>query len=443
MDFSGYRFCINTDDYHIDKTGTEDVTSSIQSLIDFASKEKKILRINPGIYLISPLFLNSGSQLILDPGCTLKGRVDESKYKCINTRIAGIEMEGYPGLINIINCRNVIISGQGTIDGSGPYWWNKYWGEDHISGYRGRYDKSGLRWAADYDCLRPKNILVSDSSGVSLSGLTSFNSGFWNIHILYSHNVNLYRINIDSKGADSPSTDGIDIDSSFDVLVENCITSCNDDSICIKSGRDYDGYIVNRPSYNIEIKNCLIKSGFGITIGSEVSGGVHDVYISDITFDSSSCGFRIKSSEPRRGYIKDIHISKLKMKNVSYLFNMCLDWNPSYCYCDLPQGYKGEIPTHYSKLLKRIPDSVKKTQVSNIDISDVTSDFTEDYQGISRCFQIEGYADVPISSISFTDLRIHCKEKGIIKNASAVTFRNCDIEFDGPNNPLYDSFDNR
>lgn len=245
-----------TSEYHIDNTGERLVTEALQALIDETSQAGGILVLEKGTYLTAPLFLKNGMEFHFEEGAVLKGTTDETKIPVIPTRAAGIGMDWYPGVLNCNGQKDVIISGNGTIDGQGEYWWRKYWGDDGKSGMRGEYDKKGLRWACDYDCMRVRNVVIMESSRITLKDITSMRSGLWNIHICYSDNIHVDGIKIASCGGESPSTDGIDIDSCHDVLVENCVTDCNDDSICIKSGRDADGIRVNRPCHDITVQNC-------------------------------------------------------------------------------------------------------------------------------------------------------------------------------------------
>lgn len=309
-----------TNEHSIDNTGSTLVTEQIQELIDHVAEYKGTLIISKGIYLVSSLFLKSDMKLILEKDAVLLATTDENKYPILPTRVAGIEMDWFVGILNIKNCKNVIVEGEGSINGSGPYWWNKYWGTDYKSGMRKVYDEKGLRWAVDYDCKRVRNLVIDNSQNIKLQGIKSTKSGFWNVHVLYSDQIHIDNIKIEDNGEESPSTDGIDIDSSSNVLVENCSTSCHDDSICIKSGRDGDGYRVSKPCHDIIIRNCEIREGMGMTIGSEVSGGVYNIKFENIKFSGTDCGFRIKSSIARKGYIKNIEVSNIEMENVRYPF---------------------------------------------------------------------------------------------------------------------------
>lgn len=432
-----------TSDLAIDKTGSVLVTEQLQKLIDLAAQNQGIALVEKGTYLTASLFLKSHMELRLEEGAELLGTIDESCYPVIPTRAAGIEMDWYPGIVNINNQTDVTVSGKGTINGQGEYWWNKYWGTDQTGGYRKEYDAKGLRWACDYDCRRVRNLVVMESDHITLKDFTSTRSGFWNVHVCYSSHVHVDGIQITACGSNSPSTDGIDIDSCEHVLVENCVTSCNDDSICIKSGRDADGLRVNRPCRHITVQNCTILAGFGVTIGSEVSGGVSDITLRNLNYHGTDCGFRIKSSIARKGYIKNVLVENLDMVNVKYPFHFFLNWNPAYSYCELPKDYTGEIPVHWQKLLEKIPDEISKTKVSDITIRNVTARNEDDYQGISRAFNIEAFEDVPIERLTFDHVSLSCREFGIINYVKDLRLLDTQISVFGARDEKNDEYDNR
>ncbi|WP_462412855.1 glycoside hydrolase family 28 protein [Neobacillus sp. Marseille-QA0830] len=427
----------------IDNTGNRLVTKELQDLIDETALAGGILVLEKGIYLTASLFLKSSMEFHFEDGAVLLGTTDESYYPIIPTRAAGIEMDWYPGILNCNHQTDVTISGNGTIDGQGEYWWNKYWGDDMKGGMRKEYDAKGLRWACDYDCMRVRNVVVMESSNITLKDFTSTRSGFWNIHVCYSSHVHIDGIKIASGDVHSPSTDGIDIDSCQHVLVENCITSCNDDSICIKSGRDYDGLRVNRPCYDITVQNCEIRSGFGVTIGSEVSGGVYDITLKNLRYHGTDCGFRIKSAVTRSGYIKNVLVDGLEMVNVKYLFHLYLNWNPAYSYCELPKDYTGEIPKHWKTLTEPLPEGSPKTTVSDITIQNVKAYNESGYDGISRAFHIEGFEDTPIEGLTFKNMSLSCKEYGVINYTKGVRFEDVTVSVFGAREEENDSYDNR
>ena len=427
-------------DYEIDNTGKTDVTKKIQNILNLKNGEE--IYFSAGEYLVSALFIQSNTHIILDPEAVILGTTDEKEYNLIDTRVAGIEMKWYPAIINIINATNVTISGRGTICGAGHYYYEKYWGKDKLGGMRREYDAKGLRWACDYDCMRPRNVLVSNSNNIKLMEFSSEDSGFWNIHVLYSNDVLISKIEIISDSPNAPSTDGIDIDSSYNCIIEKITASVNDDSIVIKSGRDSDGLRVNIPSHDIIIRDCNILKGYGITLGSEVSGGIYNINISNIKYSGTDCGFRIKSSLPRKGYIKNVNIDGLICLNVKYLFHWCLNWNPNYSIPQIPDGIN-DIKPYWNVLCKKPSDDIKNTIVENINISNVSSYYSKDYKGISRIFTILGYDDVKIKNINFKNMDINMKEYGIIKNCIDMNYENCTLDFIDTYNKENDDFDNR
>jgi len=205
-------------------------TVAIQKAIDAAGKAKGTVVLKPGTYISGSLFLKSGMTLRVDEGGVIQGAQDQAACPVMPTRVAGIEMNWPAALINVYEQSDVTISGKGVIDGNGKMWWDKYW-----KMRREDYEPKGIRWAVDYDCQRPRLIQVYKSSNVNLTGLTLKRSGFWTVHICYSHDVTVDGITIRNNGSDAtgdkgPSTDGIDIDSSMNVMVQNCDIECNDDA---------------------------------------------------------------------------------------------------------------------------------------------------------------------------------------------------------------------
>lgn len=434
---------IKTSDYNIDNTGKVLVTKELQKLIDDTSKVQGKLIIEEGTYLISSLFLKSNMEFEIAKGAMLLATTDESQYPIKPTRVAGVEMKWYVGVVNIENCENVTLSGTGSINGSGEYWWNKYWGTDYKSGMRKEYDAKGLRWVVDYDCMRVRNLVVDSSKDIVIKEFQSMKSGFWNVHILYSENVVIDDIKIADNGTESPSTDGIDIDSSSNIIIQNCTTSCHDDSICIKSGRDGDGFRVAKPCHDILVRNCTILEGMGMTIGSEVTGGVYNVKFENIKFQGTDCGFRIKSSLARKGYIKNIEVNNIEMINVRYPFNFALNWNPEYSICKLPENYHQDVPEHWEALLEQVPQTEPNTLVEEITITNVKAYNTDDYQGESRAFNVEGFVDQTIKNITFENVEIKAKEFGALSFIENFEFKNSNISVIGKNKAENDIFDHR
>lgn len=434
---------LSTDTAGIDPTGEMTVTSALQNLIDEAAKLHQILVFNKGIFRTGPLFLHSDMQVFFESGSVLLSSPDEKDYPKIHTRIAGIEMEGYPGILNVVSSKNVRISGQGTINGQGSPWYEKYWGKDGKGGMRKEYDAKGLRWACDYDCLRPKNLLIQDSENVEVNGLTLLDSPFWNLHVLYSSKVSLSNLTIRSDDPNSPSTDGIDVDSSKDVSISSCSISTNDDCISLKSGRDQEGIEINRPTERVKITDCTFYKGYGLSIGSELSGGIADIEGKDLLFKGTSCGFRIKSSPTRKGYVRGVHLSRLKMVGVRYPFYAYLNWNPKYNEARLPEGYKGEIPNSWKKLLSGTNPRLVDTEVSDLHFEDVKVLNGPDKHEPSCLFTFRGFEGNPIHSVRCEWIDAEADEFGTFENCEQPVFKNCSFVITSDGHSVPGSFDNR
>ena len=346
------------------------ITTLIQKAIDqCAKKGGGIVAFKPGVYTTGAIFIKKGVHLKIDKGVLLKGSTNFDDYPEIDTRIAGIEMRWPSALINIIGQENVMVSGEGKVNAQGKFCWDKYWA------MRREYEPKGLRWIVDYDAKRVRTFLVQSCSDITLKGLTFSNAGFWTVQLLYSDHVTVdgitIRNNEDGKG---PSTDGIDIDSSSWILVENCDIDCNDDDFCLKAGRDADGLRVNRPTEYVVIRKCVARKGGGLlTLGSETSGGIRHVLATDLVAEGTGNGFHIKSATTRGGVVEDIHFRNITMDSVGNAFMYTMNWNPSYSYSKLPDGYTYEtLPKHWKVMLTKVePEEKGIPHFRDIHISNV------------------------------------------------------------------------
>jgi len=298
--------------------GATNSTAAIQKAIDACSSSGGgSVTFKPGKYVTGALFLKSNVNLRINSEVTLLGSQDDADYPSIFTRVAGIEMKWPAGLINVNDQKNVKISGGGTIDGQGRKWWERYWT------LRLKYEPRGLRWASDYDAERVRLMVLWKSSDVTVENLSLKRSGFWTVQVVYSDHVTVNRIRISDNAG--PSTDGVDIDSSSYVLVENTDIDNNDDDICLKAGRDFDGLRVNRPTEYIVIRNNIARHGSGVvSFGSETSGGIRRVVVYNNRGIGTNEGIRFKSAKTRGGYVEDVLIRDLKMENVPLPFTFTL-----------------------------------------------------------------------------------------------------------------------
>ncbi len=380
-------------------------TKAIQAAIDSCAKAGggKVI-FDPGSYLTGAIYLKNNVNLQIDEKVELRGIIGLEDYPDIDTRVAGIEMRWPSAIINILNKQNAMISGKGTVHAQGRYHWEQYWK------LREEYTPKGLRWASDYDCKRVRTILVSNSENITIKDLTLKQAGFWTVHMLYSKNITvdglIIQNNIDGHG---PSTDGIDIDSSTKILVQNCDIDCNDDNFCLKAGRDADGIRVNRPTEYVVIKDCYSRKGGGlVTIGSETSGEIRNVYVTNLTANETNCAIRFKSALTRGGGLSNIYISNIEMNNVRVPFDVTLNWNPSYSYASL-ENYKGTIPEYWKVMLEEVPPEKGIPEFRDVYISDITASNAE------TAINVSGIKDSYITNFNLNNIKISAKRPGQIR----------------------------
>lgn len=163
--------------------------------------------------------------------------------------------------------------------------------------------------------LRPSFIQFINCKNVTLQDFTVTEGPQWTIHPVYCENVLIRGVTVKTTG---PNTDGLNPDSCRHVLIENCRFSTGDDCIAINSGMNEDGWRVNRPCTDIEIRNCTMDGGHGgIVIGSAISGGVSDIYAHDLTIKNTMQGIRLKTMRGRGGYIKNAVFENIRIDDVS------------------------------------------------------------------------------------------------------------------------------
>ncbi|MEO5910525.1 MAG: glycosyl hydrolase family 28 protein [Pelobium sp.] len=418
LKFKKKEFLANTFGAKADSTFSS--TIAIQKAIDAcALAGGGYVTLNPGSYLIGSLFVKSNVKLRIDEGVELLGSQDIKDYPIIDTRIAGMEIKWPAALINIIDQKNAAIEGKGLVDGRGKVFWDKYWS------MRKEYDAKGLRWIVDYDAQRPRTILVQNSENAVVKDFRIQRAGFWSVQILYSKYITVDGINIRNNiGGHGPSTDGVDIDSSSWILVQNCDIDCNDDNFCLKAGRDWDGLRVNRPTEYVVIKDCIARRGAGlVTFGSETSGFIRHVLAKDLVGLGTSNGINIKSALTRGGGIEDIHLKNFRMDNVTTAFQIGKNWNPAYSYSTLPKAYNiEEVPIHWKKMLTHVEPASKGIPVfKDVYISGMKG------IGIKKAFNIAGIEGSPVIGFHFIGINLEVETAGTVNYAKDWKSENVNI----------------
>ncbi len=282
-----------------------------------------------GQYLSGPIEMKSNITLNLEAGAVLKFTDNFDDYlPMIPSRWEGIRVNTFKSPIYAHNAKNITIKGRGLIDGNGAKWWDFWWplkrGEASTnSKWEQEFYKSNKELIEQNaylqkmgNFLRPPLFMPYECENVRIEGVSFQNPPFWTIMPAFSENITIDGITIINP-EDSPNTDGIDPSSCKNVRISNCHISVGDDCIVIKSGRDEDGRNANVPTENITITNCTMMDGHGgVVIGSEMSGSVRRVTISNCVFKGTDRGIRFKTMRGRGGYIEDVCISNIVMYDI-------------------------------------------------------------------------------------------------------------------------------
>ncbi|MBE8718207.1 glycoside hydrolase family 28 protein [Cellvibrio polysaccharolyticus] len=317
-------------DYNITKFGAvgdgkKDARPAIMEAIKKANSEGGGRVVIPeGTWLSNgPIHLQSHVNLHISEGATLLFGTQAKDYlPVVFTRWEGVEMYGYSPLIYAHKVTDIAITGSGTIDGNTKHefhTWARNDIEDIAAIRKLGFDGVPLkdRQFGEGRKLRPSMLQIIDAERVLLEDYTIKNSPFWINHLVYTNDAVMRNVKLESFFANN---DGIDIDSSRNVLIENNHFNTADDAIVVKSGRDLDGRTVARPSENIVIRNNVMGGEDGIALGSEMSGDIRHVYFTDNTYTKGSAAIRFKSNLDRGGVVEHIRVRNMNIEAVDKLF---------------------------------------------------------------------------------------------------------------------------
>lgn len=365
-----------------------------------------------GTYLTGSIHLKSNITLELEAGAILKFSDNFDDYlPFVEVRHEGVIMNSFQPLIYAVDAENITIKGEGTLDGQGKAWWTEFFrifvdleknGKRDLNKYQPLFEKENdmnmLAAETNEDWhgtlnrrfFRPPFIQPIRCENVRIEGVKIMNSPFWTVNPEFCDNVTIKGITINNIL--SPNTDGINPESCKNVHISDCHISVGDDCITIKSGRDLQARKLGIPCENITITNCTMLSGHGgVVIGSEMSGGVKKVTISNCVFDGTDRGIRLKSTRGRGGIVEDIRISNIVMNNIAreaLVFNL-----------------------KYSKMPEE-PKSDRTPVFRNIYVSGVT------VRDVKTPVKVVGLEEAPITGIVMRDVYIENAQQPCI-------FENC------------------
>ncbi|MGI6155071.1 MAG: glycoside hydrolase family 28 protein, partial [Enterococcus lemanii] len=286
------------------------MTQEIQKAIDtVAESGGGRVSVPAGEFYTAALILKDHIELHLLPGSILKFSDNQEDYPVVTSRWEGVKREVYASCLYAENAKNISVTGFGLLDGNGQKWWHVF-----------RNEREMLKYP------RPKLISFDSCEQVTIKDISMIDSPSWTVNPILCHGVTVDNVNIKNP-ADSPNTDGIDPESCKNVRISNCQIDVGDDCIAIKAGTEDTKERVS--CENITITNCQMIHGHGgVVLGSEMSGDIRNVTISNCTFQDTDRGIRLKSRRGRGGTIEDIRVNNIVMDNVSCPFILNL-----YYFC--------------------------------------------------------------------------------------------------------------
>ncbi|AXB58180.1 glycoside hydrolase family 28 protein [Flavobacterium fluviale] len=412
------------------------------------------LVIPPGIWLTGPIILKSNIELHAQTGALIKFSTDKSLYPIIETSFEGLNTWRCISPIYGKNLENIAFTGNGVWDGSGEAWrqvkksklteeqWKKFvasggvlnekkdsWypSEQYLKGAKGadqnvRPDlKTKEDFEAIHDFLRPVLVSIQNSKRVLFDGPVFQNSPAWNIHPLMIEDLIVRNITVRNPWF-SQNGDGLDVESCKNVIIENSSFDVGDDAICIKSGKDKDGRDRGIPCENIIVKNNIVYHGHGgVTVGSEMSGGVKNLHVSNCTFMGTDVGLRFKSTRGRGGIVENIYISDVFMTDIpSQAISFDLYYGGKSIAETLAEG-GNTVST------KAIPVNEETPQFKNIVIKNIT------IKGAQQAVFLQGLPEMNLENIEISNLIAKAQKGFSIIDANGIKITNAQLDIEAKN----------
>jgi polygalacturonase len=388
--------------------GATDATAAFRSAIEACHRAGggRVV-VPPGVFLTGAIHLKSRVNLHVSDGAVVRFRRDPAAYlPVVLTRWEGVELMNYSPLVYAFEQRDIAITGTGTLDGQADaeHWWP--WKKDgHPQSQRP--DRDGLFAQAEAGVpvaervygaghyLRPQFIQPYRCQNVLVEGVTITGSPMWVIHPVLSQNVIVRGVKVVSHG---PNSDGCDPESSSDVLIEDTLFDTGDDCIAIKSGRNADGRRLAAPAERIVVRGCRMRAGHGgVTIGSEVSGSVRDVFVerSEMSSPDLERGIRIKTNAMRGGVVENVFVRDVAIGETGSALDIDMQYE------------EGSLGPHHpivrNLLVQRM--TVRRARhaffIRGLATSPVEGVRIEDsaFRGVERASRLEGVLDLVLRNV--------------------------------------------
>lgn len=429
--------------------GIELNTQAFAKAIDaLSAKGGGTLVVPQGVWLTGPIVFKSNINLHLEDRAIILFSDDKSLYPLVETVFEGLDTRRCQSPISGRNLENVAITGNGAIDGNGQAWrplkkgkvseglWKKmtseggafkrndYWMPsaaylhgDTISEMNvPRNLKTEEEWLFLRDFLRPVMISFIECKNVFLNGVILQNSPAWNIHPLMCENVIIDGVQVRNPSY-AQNGDGLDLESCKNSIIVNSTFDVGDDGICIKSGKDEDGRRRNRPCENVIVYNCTVFKGHGgFVVGSEMSGGVRNIKVSNCQFLGTDVGLRFKSNRKRGGTVENIYISNLSMIDIP---TDPISFNLYYGGKSEVESLEDGDATPKEEVLPPVTELTPTFR--NIYVKDVTCSKAR------RAMYFNGLPEHNIDNINIENVTIHSELGAELVESQNITLKNVNI----------------
>lgn len=441
---------VRINDFGADSTGSQLCTDAFAQAIDaLVQKGGGRLTVPRGIWLTGPIVLKSNIELHLEAGAVIQFAADEALYPIVETSFEGLDTRRCQSPISAVRQTNIAITGQGAIDGNGQYWrplkrakvtdsqWKAltaqpggvlkqkdYWVPSEAYDKAERISSMNVpneeltdeEWQEIKRFLRPVMVSLVGCKNVLLQGVIFQNSPAWNLHPLMCDNII-----IDNVLARNPfyaqNGDALDLESCRNALIVNSKFDAGDDGICLKSGKDADGRRRARPCENVVVSGCTVFAGHGgFVVGSEMSGGVKNILVSDCQFLGTDVGLRFKSTRGRGGVVENIFVDGVTMTDIK---TYAMTFNMYYGGRSVAEVLSGEAKE--AEQIPNVPVTEETPVFRNIDISNVVCN------GAGYAMEFKGLPEMPIDGIHLKDIVIRAKNDATFQYSKNITKDNVNV----------------
>lgn len=359
----------------------------------------------PGVWLTGPIHLCSSLRLHLERGAEIRfSRIHSDYLPPVLAHRAGCWVMNYSPFLYARDAHDIAITGEGVLDGQGDAWWD--WKNNEAGVHRlirmvaEELPVSERIFATEEDEVRPNMIEFVNCENLLFEGFSMRESPAYFLHPVGCTNVTVRNVSLLGNG---PNNDGIDPEYCRNVLIEDCFIDTGDDCVCIKAGRDQDGWKEGRPTENVVVRRIRTRRGHGgIVIGSELSAGVRNVWVEDCEFTGTERGIRIKTAPGRGGFVENVCFRQIRMSGILE--------EAIIIHMDYGSIAKGQVGSAFESSTRCL------TRIEGITLEDIS------VEGADRALDLTGEATQPLSHLKFHHLVAHAKHGPSITHAQDVVF---------------------